>query len=63
MFATICETVSLHMSRTTLCAENKILCELIFVIFTVTTNLQNLVPQNLVPVIYYILSTYHIIKA
>ena len=63
MFAIIRETVSLHMHRTTLCAENIILCELIFVIFTVTTNLQNLVPQNLVPVIYYILSIYHIINA
>ena len=44
MFAVIHEAASLHMHKTTFCAENYILHELIFAIFTVTTNSQNLVP-------------------
>ena len=44
MFAVIHEAASLHMHETTFCAENYILHELIFAIFTVTTNSQNLVP-------------------
>ena len=46
MFAVIHEAASLHMRKTTFCAENYILRELIFTIFTITTNSQNLVPRK-----------------
>ena len=46
MFAVIHEAASLHMHKTTFCAENYILRELIFANFTVTTNSQNLVPRK-----------------
>ena len=46
MFAVIHKVASLCTSRTSFCAENKILCDLIFAIFTVTANSQNLVPRK-----------------